>query len=340
MHVGAGCIARVFASTQMPRRFRYTLLLYSLLLATVSMYAGPARAQFPTPPKVSYLLGNNEPDPFDSAAFQMNEMEEERVYLLSPTVADAPPRRKSKKPAAPAAHPDFRFKIDQSGKAYGTFGGDAHAERDVIVKITDVTTGRVATLYADVVDYKASTGTITATGTTNPPGHIRLVSEEGTLSGDNLTYNLLQNDGVAENGTMTADTFRLHGKTIEARPDGSYIARDAMFTTCIHGSLDGSKGYPDYRTAAKEIVVYPGKFVRAKHVVFYLGRQKTIPLESLSRSLETAAPVSSVPTPSYNRTNGFTVHLVGEPESQHHSTVDYNVQVACGLRSRICHGDR
>ena len=48
----------------------------------------------------------------------------------------------------------------------------------------------------------------------------------------------------------------------------------------------------------------------------------------MKRDLQTSAPVSSVPTPSYNQKNGLTMHLLGTPESQRHSTFDYNVLIS------------
>ena len=254
--------------------FLFQILLSCLLFPCSLITPCIASAQSQVSLQVPNLLSTDRPDPFDAAAFEPHETVTETIYPLSPIETDAPPKRKSKQPASPAAPPDLRFRIEQSGKASGVFGGDAHAERNVIVKVTDVTTGRVATLYADVVDYNSKTGIITASGGANPPSPIRLVSEEGTLSGDNISYNLLENNGLVNNATMTADTFRLHGKTVEAKADGSYVAHDAMFTTCVHGSLDGAKGYPDYRVAAKDLTLYPGKYVSAKQVTVYFGRTK------------------------------------------------------------------
>ena len=124
------------------------------------------------------------------------------------------------------------------------------------------------------MDYNAKTGVITASGGINPPSQIRLVSEEGPLSGDNLSFNLIENNGIVTNATMAAETFRLHGKTIEAMADGSYVAHDAMFTSCIHGSLDGTEAYPDYRVQAKDITVYPNQYLLARRVTFYIGSKK------------------------------------------------------------------
>ncbi len=271
------------------------------------------------------LLNSSKPSPFDISQFQSGNSEVEILYPLAASILDAPPKRKPGQATKPAVPPDLRYDVVQSGKASGTIGGDQHSEGNVVAKITDLNSGHVATLYAQVVDYNAKTGMVTASGGANPPTQIRLVAEEGIITGDSLKYNLVENYGELTNATVTAETFRLHGTTIDARDDGSYVAHNAMFTSCVHGSLDGTKGYPDYRVQAKLITVYPNQYLLASRVTFYIGRQKTLPLPYLKRDLTSAAPVSTVPTPSYNRTNGFTLHFQGEPESEHHATFDYNV---------------
>src|SRR5580700_5039033 len=149
MHVG-----KYSASPQFPFRFRYSVLLSYLLLHCGLLCLSTAVGQCQESLKLPGLLVSDKPDPFNTSAFQVKEGEEETLYPFASYDAGAPPKRKSKEPPTPPAPPDIRYHIDQAkGQISGILGGDQHAEGDVIVKLNDATTGHVATLFAEVVDY-------------------------------------------------------------------------------------------------------------------------------------------------------------------------------------------
>jgi len=253
---------------------------------------------------------------------------DEVVYPLSPGNA-APPSRKKKKtppvtPAEPAKPKHLDYTLSNTGRGSGTFGGDksGHLDRNVIVTVSDPDSGETATLYADEADYDGMTGAVTATGTLAAP--VRMVSSQGTFSGPKLVYNFLTKTGTLTHATIISDTYKVYGDVIEAHADGSFVAYNAIFTGCDHGTLDGRHGLPDYRIFAKRLTIVPGDYVSAKRSTFYIGRTPTVPIPSYQRDLSEPAPVSSLPLPSYNRTNGLTMHLVGTPMSEKHSTFDYD----------------
>ncbi len=256
----------------------------------------------------------------------LNDDDEEAIYPLTPTAPPGaaqtkPPIEAKKMLALPTIPP--RVEYSNSGPASGNFGGDFHAERDVVVTITEVASGKDIKIFADVVNYNSKTGDISATGTAAK--QIKLVAQEGVFTADSMQYNLIAKAGLIRNATVDGIDFRLHGELINANSDGSFTAENAMFTTCLFGNLDGKGRVPDYRISAGHMTVFPGRYVSAKRVMLYVGRQKTIPLPSIKRSLRTSSSVSSVPTPSYNRHDGLTMHFKGTPLSDRRTTYDYDV---------------
>ncbi len=238
-----------------------------------------------------------------------------------------PARKHRQAQTAPSAPPPVRkpeYTLNNTGKGYGTFGGDqsGHVDGDVIINVIDPESHDSATLYADTADYDGKTGMVTASGTAAHP--VRLVTADGTLSGDHVSYNFAGKTGIITQASLVSDTFKVRGESIEARADGSYIAYNAMFTGCDHGTLDERGGVPDYRISAHKITIVPGEYITATRVTFYLGRQRTIPLPSFRRNLEEPSTVNSLPFPSYSKTNGLTLHVVGQPLIEQHTTFDYD----------------
>src|SRR5580700_7323253 len=101
MHDGAGCIYKDIASPKMPRRFRFSLLPPSLLLAVGFLCLSTQRGLSQISLNVPNLLSSSVPSPLDASVFQPQEAEEETTYPLAPIVSGTPPKRKSKDPAAP-----------------------------------------------------------------------------------------------------------------------------------------------------------------------------------------------------------------------------------------------
>jgi hypothetical protein len=265
----------------------------------------------------------------------------ETIYPLSASVTETSIRQHktghtSGKPTPSAvidpqdAAEDYRVNYQCSGAVRGTIGGlsSGRLEKNVYVKFTGLKTGRVVKIYCDTLDYDGKTGYLNASGLPGAP--VRMVATEAVVTGSSLYYSVSLKSGSISDATVDAATFHLRGDVIEMRTDGSYFAREAMFTSCRHGDIaaTGTHNIPDYRISAGQMTVMPDEYVSARRVTLYLGDKKTLPLPSFRRNLNTESPISNLPLPSYNKRDGITMHLLGSPVSEMHRTFDYDILTA------------
>ncbi len=197
--------------------------------------------------------------------------------------------------------------------------GDIEAAGNVQLVYTEPGDARqTATLTADQVAYSDASGQIKASG------NVRLERDEGTFVGTDLVYNFKSHAGAVSDAILEADYFRMRGKKITARGDGTYLVENGSFTTCIHTQ-------PDYLIRARQLVVSldPDKpYVSARGVTFYAGRTKLISLPfPIRRSLKAGATNAPVPLPGYDRTDGLFVRLRDAPILERHQTLDYDARI-------------
>jgi len=184
------------------------------------------------------------------------------------------------------------------------------------IDYTDPIEKKQMTLTATSAEYDGATGKVTASGgiyLERPEGDYRAI-----FTGSEIEYNLQDNIGFVTGANVVTSTFRLAGKRIESRADGSILVQDGAYTACLLGK-------PDYLIRAHSLTVAPGKYVSARKITFYLGKTPVITLPSIRRSLvtSTAAPT---PLPGYNKTDGVFVRLRDSPIVETHRALDFDAR--------------
>ncbi len=191
--------------------------------------------------------------------------------------------------------------------------GALHARGSISVLYTEPDTHVQTVLTATDLDYDATTARIRS------PGVAEVVRPDGRFRGSNVDFNLRTNTGRLENATVASDYFRMTGDLIERRADGTYHLVNGEFTTCIRGT-------PDYLLRASDLTVNPNTFVKAHNVRLFLGGFGFPAIPYLSRGLGSGAGFP-LPTPGYDRTNGFAIRLADNPVERPNESLDYDIRV-------------
>jgi lipopolysaccharide export system protein LptA len=191
--------------------------------------------------------------------------------------------------------------------------GSVTATGNVVVEFTDPVDNSITTLTTPDFAYNAVSGIATSVGP------VRIQRSEGTFLGDHMVYNVKTREGSVNNAIVETDYFRMRGKKITAKADGSYELFDGTFTTCIHA-------HPDYLVKAHTLTVTPGKVIVARDVTFYAGSTKLITLPSYKISLH-AGGGAPTPLPGYNSTDGIFVQIHRTPILTQHQNFDLNLRL-------------
>ncbi len=191
--------------------------------------------------------------------------------------------------------------------------GSVTATGNVVVEFTDPVNNSITTLTTPDFAYNAVSGIATSVGP------VRIQRSEGTFLGDHMVYDVKTREGSVNNAIVETDYFRMRGKKITAKADGSYELFDGTFTTCIHA-------HPDYLVKAHTLTVTPGKVIVARDVTFYAGSTKLITLPSYKISLH-AGGGAPTPLPGYNSTDGIFVQIHRTPILTQHKNFDLNLRV-------------
>ncbi len=186
-----------------------------------------------------------------------------------------------------------------------------HSDGPVTVIYRDPATSVETVLTASDLDYDSETDRVHAPGisTVNRP--------DGRFQGYNIDFNLRTNTGRVENAIVVSDFFRMSGSLIERMPDGSYRLTNGDFTTCIHGR-------PDYKFQVKDLTIHPDRFVKAHNVRLFLGGFALPPIPFIRRNLSSSATFP-FPFPGYDKTTGFSLHVVNSPIERRNEILDINV---------------
>jgi hypothetical protein len=187
-----------------------------------------------------------------------------------------------------------------------------HFEGTVRIRYTDPQTSTPTVLEAETVDYNLATGELKASGNFTDilhPTPFRLTREDAAFTGRALTLNMKDGNGILTNGDLQTDLYHLTGERIEIR-NGIYLVTHGSFTTCV-------RRRPDYHITARDIMLDPGKELKAHNITFYLGPTRLISLPYYKRSLSSKAGQPVPVTPAYNKHDGIGLHYQNSPISHH-----------------------
>ena len=222
-----------------------------------------------------------------------------------------------------------------------------HIDGSAEVVYTQPDTKAMTLLTANDIDYDLQNSQISA------KSGVRLNRPEGTFTGNEIQYNLVEDTGYVTDAFVDTNYFQMRGKKIElksSRPpkekqgkekpakDGqdkspekktplrqTYIVTDGFFTTCDH-----APGREDYRIFAHRLTVVQGQYVSADRITFYVGPTRLVTLPfTYRRSLQKSSGVAA-PRPGYSKAEGLTLNITQRPVEETHTTLDLDLRV--GLR--------
>ena len=188
-----------------------------------------------------------------------------------------------------------------------------HADGPVTIVYTDPVTKIDTVLVANDLDYDGATSRVRA------PGVATLTRPDGRFQGTNIDFNLVTYAGRIENAIVASDYFRMNGDVIEKLPDGSYRLTNGDFTTCIRGT-------PDYRFHVKDLTFQPDQYIKAHSVRLFLGNVGLPAIPFLRKSL-TSGSSFPLPTPGYNKSDGFSLRFQNALVERPYETLDLDLRV-------------
>jgi hypothetical protein len=139
------------------------------------------------------------------------------------------------------------------------------------------------------------------------------------LTGESGEYNVHTGAGHIVSAKVLSENFTMHGSSIEAMENGSYVMHDGEFTTCI-------RGRPDYHIHARKVVVSPDRYVTIDGAQLYVGKTALPTLPTFKRSLNHSAPVST-PVPAYSVSEGPVIRIHESPISRPLEALDYDIRL-------------
>jgi LPS-assembly protein len=173
--------------------------------------------------------------------------------------------------------------VDLTGDTveYTTDGQKMLAKGNVILHYNDVK------LSCDEIQFER------AAQIADAKGHIRFVTKDGELRGDNLHFNFGTMQGTFDESNIYMAPFYGHGKQISKVSDKKIEMHDSYITTC---DLDK----PHFRLFSKKIEVYPGDKMVARNTRLMLGNVPILYIPKFSQSLKDKEPFVTI-TPGYDK---------------------------------------
>lgn len=156
----------------------------------------------------------------------------------------------------------------------------------VIAKGDVVITFQEATLTCDMVEFHRDTKIAYANG------HVRLVTTQGEISGDALTYNFETMKGDFNSAHVISQPFYGHGKHVKKIEENQIVMEDAYITTCDHDK-------PHYSFKSKKVDVYPGDKMVARNIRVALGKLPVMFIPRFTQNLKDKKP-RVILTPGYD----------------------------------------
>ncbi|MCA9398327.1 MAG: LPS assembly protein LptD [Candidatus Omnitrophica bacterium] len=142
-------------------------------------------------------------------------------------------------------------------------------------------------LYCDKVDFSRKTNIAHARG------NVRLISNQGEITGDRITFDFETMTGDFNGARIMAKPYYGYANTVGKVDENTIVMRDGYVTTSDWDN-------PEYRLASKKIDVYPGDKLVARGVKLYLGSVPVLYLPRLTQSLKDEKPWV-IFTPGYDK---------------------------------------
>ena len=154
--------------------------------------------------------------------------------------------------------PQIPIVVDGDTVNYDSQNKAIEAEGNVKISFKDVT------VFCDnaKVDTQTSIGKL--------EGNVRIKHEKGTIYGDNIIYDFKSKTAEINDMYLNSPPFYVYGKKAKKVSGNVYRLNDACATTC--GPLNKPPKFLDYKLSAKEITLYKGDKLVAKHVVMRVGK--------------------------------------------------------------------
>ena len=124
--------------------------------------------------------------------------------------------------------------------------------------------GNVSITYGDV---KLTCDKITVYTDTKEAicdGNVKITQPQASMEGERMNYNFSTKRGSSLDSKIKAKPFYGAAKKVEQPGDEEFDLDRGYITTC-------DREHPHYRIQAKEIKVYFGKKIIAKHILFFVG---------------------------------------------------------------------
>ena len=148
-----------------------------------------------------------------------------------------------------------------------------------------------ATLYCDEVQFHQATNIAYARG------NVRLISEQGEISGDELTFDFSTMTGDFHNARIVSGIYYGGAKKISRVSDSKLVMEDGSVTTSDFDT-------PEYRVVSSKIEVYPGEKIVASHNRMKLGNFPVAYMPKYTQSLKETEPRWNF-TPGYDKDWGI-----------------------------------
>jgi lipopolysaccharide assembly outer membrane protein LptD (OstA) len=171
--------------------------------------------------------------------------------------------------AAPEPPPPGAIEVTADRLTYDHDTGWIEGSGHVVVR------NGLDTLTADHVQVNMETEDADASG------HVVLTRPGGVTQGEHMSVNFGTQHGQAEALSGTAKPFRWISQSTEHVSTNTFVLRGAQVTTCC---LEGKHRH--FHVRAKQIVVRPGEWLRARHAVWYFGRVPSFYLPYWFKSLK------------------------------------------------------
>ncbi|MFA5270967.1 MAG: hypothetical protein WC412_01335 [Candidatus Omnitrophota bacterium] len=137
----------------------------------------------------------------------------------------------------------------------------------------------VKLIYKDIV-MTCDEATYDATGyVANLDGHVKIVTEKGTVYGEKVIYNFNTQEATMVNMRMVSPPMYANAGQAKKEGQDKYALNKAFVTTC---NLEK----PHYRFTAKKIIVYPNVKVIAKDMIMKVGEIPLFYIPYFSLSLK------------------------------------------------------
>ncbi len=163
----------------------------------------------------------------------------------------------------------------------------AELNGDVIEYSTDsnaiIASGNVEIVYNNTKLYCDKVEFFRETKIAHAEGHVRLVTDDGEISGSRMTYNFDTKSGDFKGAKIVTDPYFGSGERVTKVSDNELVMENAFMTTCDHDK-------PHYKITSKKINVYTGDKLVAHNINLRLGKVPLLYLPRFSHSLIDSKP--------------------------------------------------